>query len=84
MNSKVWDRIARNIENRMWDIKLRRDKEVTPWGIAVMGDPLAKEWQRLERIRKHVGCHGFAQADRERGMNHPCIYTSKIIKDGAR
>ena len=47
-------------------------------GICVMGDNLALKYQYLERIQRHVGCHGFAQRDREHGMKRAqCVYRLK-------
>lgn len=73
MNSDTWSNIYRAIEDRMWRIQQQRGQDA----IAIASDPLALEWQRLERINNHVGCHGFAQRDREHGMVHYCIYKGR-------
>ena len=67
MRSKTWQAIYQAIEQKRWQVEQKRGmKYGASNGIAVMSDPLAREWQRLEDINKRVGCHFFAQLDKER------------------
>ena len=75
MKAKTWSNIYKSIENHQWDIEMTRPNHSV--GIAIMTDQPALEWQRLDKVRKHVGCHYCAQKDRERGMKNAfCVWNS--------
>jgi hypothetical protein len=59
--------LYQRIEAEMEAVSLQRLRAGLDCGIAVMDDPMARRWQKLERSRAHVGCHGFAQRERAEG-----------------
>lgn len=76
MKYTTWKHIWDVIEAHKWDIIQRRgpNKAGGSDGICVMADPLALEYQRLEQIQSHVGCHSMTAHDLEHGMKtaHCC------------
>jgi hypothetical protein len=82
MQANTLHNIYEAIENRQWEIGFQRFKQgigqVAFDGIAVLHDPLALEWQRLNEIKNHVGLHYCAARDREHGMKHAKCLRSKV------
>jgi hypothetical protein len=62
-----YSQLYQRIEAEMDAVSLQRLSAGLDCGIAVMDDPMARRWQKLERSRGHVGCHGFARRERAEG-----------------
>jgi hypothetical protein len=69
-------RFAKIANQRIYDMRTKTLKSALALAIQRQGTTRSpRTLRRLDRMRKHLALHLYAQRSRERGHTHPCIYT---------